>query len=40
LIADPARLRALGDAGRKSVFDRYTDDAMARDIHRAVLDLR
>ncbi len=39
LIADPARLRVLGDAGRKSVFDRYTDEAMARDIHRAVLDL-
>jgi glycosyltransferase involved in cell wall biosynthesis len=39
LIADPARLRVLGDAGRKSVFERYTDEAMARDIHRAVLDL-
>jgi len=39
LIAEPARLRALGDAGRQAVFNRYTDETMARDIHRAVLEL-
>jgi glycosyltransferase involved in cell wall biosynthesis len=39
LIAEPGRLRALGDAGRKAVFSRYTDETMARDIHRAVLEL-
>jgi len=30
LLLDPARLRALGEAGRKAVFDRFSAPAMAR----------
>lgn len=30
LLADPARLHALGEAGRRAVFARYNDDSMAR----------
>lgn len=39
LLDDPARLRKLGDQGRKSVLERYTDLTMARSIHAAVQDL-
>jgi len=38
LLLDPARLRRLGDAGRKSVVARYTDDAMAEGVI-AALDM-
>lgn len=39
LLANPGRLRALGDAGRRAVMDRYTDDAMATGVHNAVRQL-
>lgn len=32
LLLDPAKLRTLGEAGRKAVFERYTDDLMAERI--------
>lgn len=32
LLLNPARLRELGDAGRRAVFERYTDDGMARNM--------
>lgn len=32
LLLDPARLRALGEAGRKEVFDRFSAPAMARNV--------
>jgi len=34
LLADPARARALGDAGRRAVHARYGADAMAREVER------
>lgn len=30
LLQNPAQLRHLGDAGRRAVFERYTDESMAR----------
>ena len=30
LLLDPARARALGDAGRRAVFERFSAEAMAR----------
>jgi glycosyltransferase involved in cell wall biosynthesis len=30
LLLDPARARALGEAGRRAVFDRFSAEAMAR----------
>jgi glycosyltransferase involved in cell wall biosynthesis len=39
LLANPSRLRELGDAGRRSVMDRYTDEAMATGVHNAVREL-
>lgn len=32
LLLNPARLRELGDAGRRAVFSRFTDEVMAREI--------
>ncbi len=39
LLEHPARLRELGEAGRRAVFDRYTDDAMARGVLAALATL-
>ncbi len=39
LLDNPARLRQLGEAGRQSVFSRYSDDAMARGTMDAVHSL-
>lgn len=39
LLADPARLRSLGEAGRRAVFGRYSDDAMARGIVKATASI-
>jgi glycosyltransferase involved in cell wall biosynthesis len=36
LLAQPARLREIGETGRRAVFERYTDDAMARNTVAAV----
>ena len=30
LLLDPARARALGEAGRRAVFERFSAEAMAR----------
>ena len=35
LLLDPARARALGEAGRRAVFERFSADAMARAVVRA-----
>lgn len=39
LLANPQRLRELGNAGRRAVMDRYTDEAMATGVHNAVREL-
>jgi len=36
LLLDPPRARALGDAGRRVVFERFSADAMARNLMEAV----
>jgi len=35
-LSNPARLRQLGETGRKSVFEHYSDDVMAQNVVRAV----
>jgi glycosyltransferase involved in cell wall biosynthesis len=35
-LSNPARLRQLGETGRTSVFEHYTDDVMAQNVVRAV----
>ncbi len=40
LLDNPSRLREMGDAGRRAVFERYTDDAMARGTIDAIGQLR
>jgi glycosyltransferase involved in cell wall biosynthesis len=43
LLLNPARLRELGDAGRRAVFSRFTDEVMAREIAsttQRILDLQ
>lgn len=35
-LSDPARLRAMGAAGRKTVLEAYSDDAMARGVLRVI----
>lgn len=32
LLLNPARLRELGDAGRRAIFERYSDEVMARNM--------
>lgn len=39
LLLNPARLRELGDAGRKTIFTRYTDEVMAREIARVTAEI-
>ncbi|HTH46594.1 MAG TPA: glycosyltransferase family 4 protein [Candidatus Limnocylindria bacterium] len=39
LLLEPARLRELGDAGRDTIFARYTDEVMAREIARVTGEL-
>ena len=36
ILSNPARLRQLGETGRKSVFEHYSDDVMAQNVVRAV----
>ena len=35
LLLDPARARALGEAGRRAVFEKFSAEAMARDMVQA-----
>jgi glycosyltransferase involved in cell wall biosynthesis len=40
LLLDPARARALGETGRRAVFDRFSAEAMARAVVQTCGDLR
>jgi glycosyltransferase involved in cell wall biosynthesis len=40
LLLDPAQARALGEAGRRAVFEKFSAEAMAREMARAFQEIR